>query len=181
MSRIRIPSFEETPPASQPILTAAGEQLGFIPNVHRLMALSPAALSGWTDLMKRLNRTLDLETRNGIALAVSAVNDCRYCLMAHSSAAMNLAKTAPEEIALNKQGRSGDPKRAAAIHFAKTLTEKRGKVSDDDLRLVREAGYTDAQIVEIGTLAVQFLLTNFMNNIAETDSDFTRGDSPRAG
>ena len=128
----------------------------------------------------RLNRTLDLETRNGIALAVSAVNDCRYCLMAHSSAAMNRAKTAPEEVALNKRGSSLDPRRAAAIGFARTLTEKRGKVSDDDLRMLREAGYTDAQIVEICTFAVQFLLTNFMNNIAETDADFTQGDSPRA-
>jgi alkylhydroperoxidase family enzyme len=72
---------------------------------------------------------------------------------------------------LNRQGRSGDFKRAAAVHFAQQVTETRGKVSDADLREVRDAGFSDAQILEIVALSVQFLLTNFINNVAETDGD----------
>ena len=47
-----------------------------------------------------------------------------------------------------------------------------GKVSDADLQAVRDAGYNDAQILEMVALSAQFLLTNFINNVAQTDVDF---------
>ncbi|AHZ68665.1 hypothetical protein OU5_1588 [Pseudomonas mandelii JR-1] len=81
-------------------------------------------------------------------------------------------KSSAEEIALNRQGRSEDPKRAAAATFAKNLVERRGKVTDQELAAVRAGGYTDPEIIDITALAVQFLLTNFMNNMADSDIDF---------
>jgi uncharacterized peroxidase-related enzyme len=146
--------------------------LGFVPNLHRLMSISPAALNGWASLMGSLSKTLDVKTRDGIALAVSEVDGCNYCLAAHSYISTNLAKIPPEEIALNREGNSSDPKRRAAIQFAKSLIEKRGKVPDEDFAAVRGAGWTDANIVEIIALSAQYLLTNFMNNAVRTDIDF---------
>lgn len=55
--------------------------------------------------------------------------------------------------------------------FAKTLVERRGKVTDQELTAVRDAGYTDPEIIDITALAVQFVLTNFINNMADTDAD----------
>ena len=80
--------------------------------------------------MRSLSKTLDVKTRDGIALAVSEANGCDDCLAAHNYVSTNLAKPPQEEIALNRQGRSGDPKRQAAIAFAKALIEARGGVSD---------------------------------------------------
>jgi alkylhydroperoxidase family enzyme len=51
------------------------------------------------------------------------------------------------------------------------VIETRGRVSDDDLRAVQDAGYTEKQVVEIIALSAQFLLTNFMNNVADTEID----------
>jgi AhpD family alkylhydroperoxidase len=79
--------------------------------------------------MGSLSKTLDVKTLDGIALAVSEANGCDDCLAAHSYVSTNLANP-PEEIALNRQGRSGDPKRQAAVAFAKALIEARGGVSD---------------------------------------------------
>lgn len=45
-------------------------------------------------------------------------------------------------------------------------------MADADLAAVREAGLADPQIIEIVALSAQFLLTNFMNNVADTDIDF---------
>ena len=64
------------------------------------------------------------------------------------------------------------PKTAAAVAFAKTLIETRGKVTESDLHAVREAGFSDANIVEIIALAAQFMLTNFVNNVFNTEVDF---------
>jgi|ERR1700733_4136042 len=88
------------------------------------------------------NINRDGTTRDAIALAVSEADACNYCLAAHSYIATNLAKISPEEIALNREGRSTDPKRQAAVAFAKALIEKHGKVSDDEFRAVKGAGWT---------------------------------------
>jgi alkylhydroperoxidase family enzyme len=89
----------------------------------------------------------------------------------HSYAANALGKVGPDEIALNLEGSSHDVKKAAAARFGRRLIEARGKVADADIDAVRSAGYTDAQIVEIVALTAQVLMTNFMNNVAETEID----------
>jgi uncharacterized peroxidase-related enzyme len=174
MPRITIPDRDEAPDQSKPTLDAVAKHLGFVPNLHRLMSLSPAALAGWTGLQSQLMKTLDAKTRHAIALAVSEVDGCDYCLAAHSYVAENFAKMSPEEIALNREGRSRDRRRGAAVAFAKALIETRGHVEDSAIESVRGAGFSDTQIVEIIALSAQFLLTNFMNNVGRTEIDFPR-------
>ena len=157
---------------SKPILDNVDKMLGFVPNLHRLMSISPNALSGWATMMRSFAKTLDVKTRDGIALAVSEADGCDYCLAAHSFMAGNLAKIPADEIELNREGRSSDPKRQAAVAFAKALIETRGKVSDAQFAAVRDAGLTDANIVELIALTAQFLLTNFMNHAVQTPIDF---------
>jgi alkylhydroperoxidase family enzyme len=79
-------------------------------------------------------------------------------------------------------GTSSDSKRDAAVRFAKKLLETRGKVTESDLDIVRQAGFTDANLVEIIALSVQFLFTNFINNVFDTPIDFpvVIGDSETA-
>ncbi len=173
MSRIAIPTRDDAPAASQPILDAVKAQLGgVLPNLFRLAANSPPALTGLTSLSGALGKALDLKTRERIAVAVAEVNGCEYCLAAHSYIGVNMAKLTPEEVALNRKGGSSDPKAEAAVRFAKLVAETRGKISDADLEAVRAAGFADAQIVEIVALTAENFFTNFLNNVAQTDVDF---------
>jgi uncharacterized peroxidase-related enzyme len=172
MSRIEIPTRDEAPEASQPILDAVHAQLGVVPNLFRLIAKSPAALAGYMGLSGALKKALDVKTRERIALAVAQVNGCDYCLSAHSYLGLNLAKLSPEEIALNRKGGSSDPKADVAVRFAARVARDRGHVSDGDLAAVRLAGFTDAQIVEIVALVAENVFTNFLNEVAGTDIDF---------
>jgi len=181
MPRIAVPTRDEAPAESQPILDSVGVQFGFIPNLHRLMSLSPAALTGLIGLQGALSQTRDPRTRDAISLAVSEANACNYCVAAHSYRAARFAHESPEEIALNRQGRSSDPKRGAAAGFAKNLIESRGRVRDSDLASMREARFTDGQIIEIIALSAQFLMANFMNNVADTEIDFPEFEPARAG
>jgi uncharacterized peroxidase-related enzyme len=172
MTRIALPANEAIPAESQPVVDAITKQLKTTPNLFRIMALSPNALNGWAGLQGALAKTLDAKLRDGIALAVSQVNGCQYCLSAHTYVASNMAHIGDDEIRLNRLGTSHAPKTAAAVAFAKTLMETRGKATEDDLHAVREAGFSDANIVEIIALAAQFMLTNFVNNVFDTDIDF---------
>ena len=171
MSRIDIPDRDDAPQASQPALDGIFKKAGFIPNLFRLMSLSPAVLNAQQDLQSALAKALDLKTRVKIALAVSQVNDCAYCLAAHSYHAFNQVKIDPKEIALNRSGHSSEPKTDAALRFARKVTETRGHVSNSDLAEVRDAGYSDAQVLEIVAVSAAYLLTNFLNNVADTDID----------
>jgi AhpD family alkylhydroperoxidase len=71
-------------------------------------ATSPATLQGFAANNSALTKTLDVKTRERIALAVAQVDGCDHCLSAHSYLGLNLAKVAPEEVALNRKGQSGD-------------------------------------------------------------------------
>jgi alkylhydroperoxidase family enzyme len=93
-------------------------------------------------------------------------------LCAHSHAATTFNGFSDDEIALARDGKSSHPGRQAAATFARRIIETRGHVTDDDLRAVRGAGFNDRQIVELVALSVQFLLTNFINNVAGTEIDF---------
>jgi len=172
MSRIAIPTRDASPEKSKPLLDAVEQQLGVIPNLFRLVGTSPAALEGYLGLNGALGRTLDAKTRERIALAVAQANGCDYCLSAHTYLGLNLAKIDEAEIALNRSGHSGDAKADAAIVFARRVLDARGRVRDADLSAVRDAGFTDAQIVEIVLTVALNVLTNYVNNVAGTDIDF---------
>lgn len=172
MSRLAIPSVDAAPEASKPTLDAVRQQLGVVPNLFRLIANSPAALAAFTGFQGALAKTLDVKTRERIALAVAQVNGCDYCLSAHTYLGLNLAQLGAEEIALNRRGASGDAKANAAVQFAARVARERGHVSDADLAAVRLAGFTDAQIVEIVALVAVNSFTNFLNEVAKTAIDF---------
>jgi uncharacterized peroxidase-related enzyme len=172
MSRLAIPARHDVPPASGPILDAVHKQLGVVPNMFRLIAQSPAALQGFTANNGALARALDVKTRERIALAVAQVNGCDYCLSAHSYLGLNLAKISPEEVALNRKGESGDTRANAAVRFAAKVVRERGHITEADVAAVREAGYSDGQIVEILAVTAENVFTNLLNVVAKTEIDF---------
>src|SRR3546814_20971016 len=86
-----------------------------------------------------MSKALDVKTRDSIGLAVSEVNGCNYCLTLHSFTAEHMAKLPANEIILARKGHANDPKRDAAVQFARKVIETRGKVSDADLKEIGRA------------------------------------------
>jgi AhpD family alkylhydroperoxidase len=99
MNRIAIPTVEQSPAASLPLLEAVNKQLGVIPNLMKLVGNSPAALEGYLSLSGALGKgVLSAPLRERIALTIAEYNGCDYCLAAHSYLGKNLAKLSDEEI-----------------------------------------------------------------------------------
>lgn len=171
MSRLNVPPLEDVPADARRVLDTVGAQLGFVPNMFTTIASNPAVLEAVTTLQGILSRVLDAKTRHSIALAVSQASGCRYCLAMHAHVSTRFGGMSGDDVELGRVGGSVDPKRAAAARFAQRVVDSRGRVSDTDLADVRGAGYTDPQILAIVALAVQFLLTNFINNVNQTDLD----------
>jgi uncharacterized peroxidase-related enzyme len=171
MPKIAVPNPEQVPADSKPTLDAFSKNIGFTPNMLATFALSPIAFNSWATLRGSLSKALDLRTRESISLAVSEVNGCNYCLAVHSFGAKH-AKMSVDEIILARKGHASEPKRDAAVQFARKVIETRGKVSDADLKAVRDAGYTDANVMEIVALVAVYSLTNFFNNVFDPERDY---------
>jgi uncharacterized peroxidase-related enzyme len=172
MPRTTLPTPDQVPADSKPTLELFTRNIGFTPNMMATFALSPIAFNAWATLLGSLSKALDVKTRDSIGLAVSEVNGCDYCLSVHSFTAERMAKLSADEIIIARQGHAIDPKRHAAVQFARKVIETRGKVSDADLQAVRDAGYTDAHVIEIIALVAMYSLTNFFNNVFDPEKDF---------
>ena len=174
MSRIPTPAtVADAPEASQPLLEAVNKALGTVPNLHRLVATSPAALEGYLAMNGALAKgKLPAQTRERIALAVAELNGCDYCLSAHTYLGKNLAKLDDAEVTANRSGASNDPKADAAVRFAVQLVKARGHVGGADVEAVRAAGYTDAQLLEIVQHVALNTWTNYVNSAFTTEIDF---------
>jgi uncharacterized peroxidase-related enzyme len=174
MSRIPMPaSIDAAPEASRSLLAAVKTKLGSVPNVFRMVATSPAALEGYVGLSGALGKgELPSATGERIALAVAEFNGCNYCLSAHTYLGKHVANLDDAEMAANRRGTSHDAKANAAVRFASSVVRQRGHVSDEDMRAVRAAGYSDAEIIEIVQHVALNVWTNYINSVAQTDIDF---------
>ncbi|WP_417663401.1 carboxymuconolactone decarboxylase family protein [Pseudomonas sp.] len=162
---------EQVPADSKPALDVFSKNLGFTPNMLATFAQSPIAFNAWATFRSSLNKVLDMKTREAISLIVSEVNGCSYCLAVHTYAA-SMAKLPADEITLARKGHSSDPKRDAGVQFAHKVINTRGHISDADLKTIRDAGYTDANVMEILALVAMFSLTNFFNNVFDPEKDY---------
>lgn len=181
MSRITIPTVEQSKPASQVLLAGVQSQLGMVPNLMKLLGHSPAALEGYLALNGALGKgALPVALRERIALAVAEYNGCDYCLSAHDYLGRNLAKLGRNELDAAREGQSEDAATHAALQFALRVLENRGQVSDADLAAVRLAGFDEAAVLEIVAHVALNVLTNFSNNVARTDIDFPAVHARRA-
>jgi len=172
MARTAALKPDQVPADSKPTLDAFTKNIGFTPNMMAIFAQSPIAFNAWAALRGSMSKALDVKTRDSIGLAVSEVNGCNYCLAVHSFAAEQMAKLPADEIILARKGHAGDAKRDAAVQFARKVVETRGQVSDADLKAVRDAGHTDANVMEIIAMVAMYSLTNFLNNVFDPEKDF---------
>ncbi len=180
MSRISIPTVDQSPIASKPLLDAVQKQLGVVPNLMKLLGNSPAALQGYLARDGALAKgALGIQLRERIALAIAEYNGCDYCLSAHSYLSTHVAKLDATEIDAARDAGSANAKTAAALRFARHVAAERGRVSDAALAQLRDAGFNEADAVEIVLNVALNVLTNYVNNVAQTDIDFPRVEHKR--
>ena len=143
------------------------ERLGFVPNVLTAYSFDPAKLDGFTGLYNELmlaDSGLSKLEREMIAVAVSSVNKCYYCLVAHSASVRKLSGNAVlgEQMVMNFRTADLDRRQMAMCEFAVKLTETPAKVVEDDRQSLREAGFSDRDIWDISAVASFFNMSNRM-------------------
>ncbi|MEQ9592026.1 MAG: carboxymuconolactone decarboxylase family protein [Cyclobacteriaceae bacterium] len=173
MTRLEAINPEETTGSTSELFAGIKSKLGVVPNMMRTMGNSPALLEAYLNYSEALGHgTLGAKLGELIALVVAEANQCQYCASAHTFIGKKMAGLDERKMAAARVLDSIDPKTDAALRFAYAQVEKRGRVSDEDIEHVRDAGFTDGEIGEIiGHVALN-TLTNYFNNTALTEIDF---------
>jgi uncharacterized peroxidase-related enzyme len=165
------------PTASTEILDGVQKSWGFVPNLHRVLAESPAALEAYSILWGIAEKTgFTPQERNVVYLAIIYENECTYCMAGHTNLS-RMAKVEPEAITAVREGRPiADPKLEALRQFAAKLTRNRGILSEADVSAFKAAGYDNRAMLDVLVLAATKLISNYTNHLAQTPLDaFMKG------
>jgi uncharacterized peroxidase-related enzyme len=168
IARLRVPAEDEVSDEVRELWAPALEKLGFVPNVQRAFALRPSHLLAWTahyDELMRGDSGLSKPQREMIAVVVSATNRCHYCVVSHSAALRKLTKdpVLVDQLASSWKYAQLEPRERAMLEFAVKLTEASDQMTEQDVQALRDAGWSDEDIFDIGEVAAMF---NFTNRLA---------------
>lgn len=170
-------TIDNAPAASASILTAVQNAWGFVPNLHKVMAASPAAIEAYSTLWTIAERTSFSTVERNIAyLAIIYENECDYCMAGHT----NLSKMAgvdSEHIAAVRDGKAiADTKLEALRQFSALIIKNRGFVTEQQVEAFKAAGYSNESVLDVLVLAATKLLSNYTNHLARTPLDsFMKG------
>jgi len=153
-------------------LAVSRKMFGGTPNLVTTAAVSPVVLQGMLGMFASLGKaSLGAKAGEKIAIAVAQSNGCGYCLSAHTAIGTmhGVDATALSDA---RRAASDDPKTAALLQLAVAINSARGHISDATLVAARQAGLTDAEIVEVVGHVALNVFTNYLNNVSRTDIDF---------
>jgi uncharacterized peroxidase-related enzyme len=177
MKIISVPTREQVSPESQLLFDALQKRMGKVPNLYAVMGYSPFALQSFMGLEETLNKgVFNPKEREAIALIVSEINSCEYCLAGHTLAAIKRGFTKEETIEIRK-GNVEDTKLNAIIHLAKEVAENKGKPSKSALSNFYDAGFDEAAVMELIGLVTVRIFTNYVFALTNVPVDFPLADS----
>lgn len=171
MPRLNVVEFETSTGNVKEVFDEILQARGWIGNIHRGIANSPAVFNGFWQIHKALKRgKLSPAEAEAVRLIVSEEYGCRYCLAAHTMLGKRFGLTDEEMVAL-RRGSPSDPKLRALAVFVRKLMAPQGSVSDEDVAQMRRAGYNDAAITEVVFAVALTVFTNLFNRVHDTPLD----------
>lgn len=176
MSTFNVPTREEVSENNQAIFDNLNKALGFVPNIYAAMAHSKTALGDYLQFSNS-KTSLTAEEKEVVDLAVSQVNNCKYCQSAHT-AISKMKGLSEEQILELRQGHaSWDSKLNALANLSKEIAETRGKVSDSTKEAFYNAGYTKENLVDVTLAYGMITVTNTFHNLTDVAIDFPLAQS----
>ena len=170
MTQFTVHTAASAPAVSRPLLEGIERSFGYVPNLFRVFAESPAALRGAVAIYEAFSSSsLAPVEQQLVMLAVSEANDCEYCVAAHSTIAKRVAKLDSALVgATRRREPLASPKLDALVTFARKVVEQRGWLADADVAAFLSAGYTKAQVMEVLLGVGMKTFNNYVDHIAHT-------------
>lgn len=170
ISRFPVPSLDEMPEDVRSRILAVQEKAGFVPNVFLTLAHRPdefRAFFAYHDALMEKESGLSKAEREMIVVATSGANDCQYCVVAHGAILRVRARNPQiaDQVAVNYRKADITPRQGAMLAFALKVSLHAAEVGEADFAALREHGFSEPDIWDIGAVAAFFAMSNRLANM----------------
>jgi len=171
MRIFEVPTHEQVSENNQAIFDKLKKGLGFVPNLYATYAYNDTALADYLALQNRKS-TLRVKERELINLVVSQVNECQYCLAAHTALGKMNGFTEEQILEIRGGTASFDTKLDALAKFVKDIILNRSKPSEIVVEGLFDAGYDEANLIDILMVIGDKIISNFLHGTTQIPIDF---------
>lgn len=170
ISRFPVPALDELPEDVRDRILAVQEKAGFVPNVFLTLAHRPdefRAFFAYHDALMEKDSGLSKAEREMIVVTTSGANQCQYCVVAHGAILRVRAKNPliADQVAVNYRKADITARQSAMLDFALKVSLHAQEVGDADFSVLREHGFADQDIWDIGAVAAFFAMSNRLANM----------------
>jgi uncharacterized peroxidase-related enzyme len=171
MKTFNVPTRENVSENNQAIFDNLNKALGFVPNLYATSANSDTALENYLNFANA-KTSLSAKEKEVVNLAVSEVNNCIYCLSAHTAIGKMNGFNDEQILELRAGKASFDNKLDALAKLAKNITENRGNTDQNVLDNYFEAGYTKGNLIDTISLVGDKTISNYVHSTTKVPVDF---------
>ena len=171
MTPITVPTREEVSVSNQAIFDNLKKALGMVPNLYATFALSQTALATYLAL-QNAKSSVSGKAREVVNLVVSQVNDCEYCLAAHTMLGKMNGFTDEQIIEIRHGHASFDAKFDALARLTKGIAQSRGHVDPALLEAFFAAGWTKENLVDAIVVIGDKTVSNYLHSTTQVPVDF---------
>lgn len=162
---LNLPMADPLPEPTAKYFAVCMDKLGMIPNVLKAYAFDIEKLDAFTGMYNNLMLApsgLSKLEREMIAVVVSSINKCFYCLVAHGAAVRQMSgdPALGEALVMNYRVAPLDTRQRAMLDFAAKMTQASALIEEADRQTLRDAGFGEADIWDIANVAGFFNMTN---------------------
>ncbi|WGK65160.1 carboxymuconolactone decarboxylase family protein [Croceiramulus getboli] len=171
MNTFNVPTRNQVNSTNQGIFDQLEKAVGFVPNLFATYALSDNALQNYLNL-SNAKTSLKAKEKEVVNLAVSQVNNCIYCLSAHTAIGKMNGFTEEQILEIRSGRATFDSKLDALARLAKNITENRGKTNAEIVDNFLNAGWTQENLVDTIVLVGDKTISNYLHNTTRVPVDF---------
>ena len=171
MNTFNVPTREEVNTTNQSIFDQLEKKVGFVPNLYATYAHSDTALENYLNF-SGAKTSLSAKEREVVNLAVSQVNNCLYCLSAHTAIGKMNGFSDEEILELRAGYANFDGKLNALARLAKNITENKGHADREVVESFLNAGYTKGNLVDTIVQVGEKTISNYLHSTTQIPIDF---------
>ncbi|MBC8084353.1 MAG: carboxymuconolactone decarboxylase family protein [Hymenobacter sp.] len=173
MSQFTVPTRDQVSAGNQSLFDSLHKGLGFVPNLYATFGLSDNALGAYLTFQNSHTKSVfSAKEREAVNLVVSQVNECLYCLAAHTALG-GMVGFQPDEIQQLRAGHATfSPKLDALVKLASNITETRDHAAPELLDAFFAAGYGQGAAVDLVLLVGDKIISNYLHALTQIPVDF---------
>lgn len=171
MMTFTVPTSDTVSAGNQALFNALNGQLGFVPNLYATLAHSENALGTYLALQSAKS-SINAKAREVVNLVVSQVNECAYCLAAHTALGKLNGFTDAQILEIRAGGLASDSKLDALAQLTKSVALNRGHADQALIDAFFSAGWTKENLIDVIVTIGDKIITNYLHAVTKVPVDF---------